>query len=158
MIGSSSMTSDKRRIDTLISGEVEVDEGQIIQFVQPLIGFDDLQQFVLLHTGEGPLYWLQSIERKEAAFAVLAPFQAGLDPEITISGRDAAEIDAQGVEDIDVYTLMVLDKDPDRIRTNLRAPILVARSSNRAKQAVLDDQRLPVQFFLRDLLAPIARG
>jgi flagellar assembly factor FliW len=139
------------QVETLVKGTVEVRPEQIITFASPLIGFPALRRFVLLSTDKGPLYWLQAIDERDAAFCVLAPFQAGLDPDFTIQPEDLAELDAAAPDQIDVYTMLVLDRDPGRIRTNLRAPILVARKSNRAKQVVLDDPRLPIQFFLRDL-------
>jgi len=52
--------------------------------------------------------------------------------------------------------MVVLDKDPSQRRTNLRAPILVCRNTRMAKQVVLQDTRLPIKFFLRDL-KPIGR-
>lgn len=141
------------QIDTLVKGTIDVPEQQIIHFTQALIGFEQHQRFVLLQTDKGPLYWLQAVDNAKVAFAVLAPFQAGLDPDMPLTNRDVDDIGASGLDDIDVYTLLVLDQDPSQIRTNLRAPILIGRSSNKAKQTVLDAPHLPVQFFLRDLLA-----
>lgn len=139
------------RIETLMNGTVEVAPGQVLTFTAPLIGFADLRRFVLLTTEKGPLYWLQSLDDRQSAFCVMAPFQAGLDPDIAIGPDDLAELGAGAPDQIDVYTMVVLDRDPSRIRTNLRAPILVARRSNLAKQVVLDDPKLPIQLFLRDL-------
>lgn len=138
-------------VNTLLTGPLEVPEGQLITFAAPLLGFEQLKRFVIYQTQEGPSYWLQSLEQREAAFCLLAPFQAGLDPEFEIAGIDVADLGAKDASDLDVYTMVVLDKDPAQRRTNLRAPILVCRATRLAKQVVLQDQRLPIKFFLRDI-------
>lgn len=138
-------------VNTLLKGAIEVPEDQLITFVSPLLGFEKLKRFLVYQTQEGPTYWLQSLEQGDAAFCLLAPFRAGLDPELEIAGADVADLGAKDAADLDVYTMVVLDKDPAQRRTNLRAPILVCRATRLAKQVVLQDQRLPIKFFLRDL-------
>ena len=141
------------RVKTMHQGEIEVPEGRIVTFVAPLLGFERLTRFLIHQPKPGPLYWLQSVEEQKVVFCVLAPFQAGLDPDIQITPKDAIDIAAGGSGDIDVYTLVVLDRDPNQVRTNLRAPLLVGRTSGKAKQVVLDDPRLPIRCFLKDLRA-----
>ena len=74
-----------------------------------------------------------------------------------ISGDEAGDIGAAGPADITVFTVLVLDKDPQKIRTNLRAPIFVNRKSGMAKQMVLADTRLPIRFYLKDLAKAVTR-
>ena len=139
-------------IDTAMCGTVEIDDSNILHFDEPLLGFDKTQRFVILQTSHGPMFWLQSIEDPKLAFCILDPFEAGLDPDMSLLATDLAEIGAQSLEEVKVYSIVVLDPDPQQIRTNLRAPILVSTSSNKAKQVILDDQSLPVQLFLKDLV------
>jgi flagellar assembly factor FliW len=138
-------------IKTIKHGVMEVAEDQLIVFTTPLLAFERLKRFHIYQTKAGPTYWMQSVDDESVAFCLLAPFQFGLDAHIVIAPGDVSDIGAQGVEDIEVYTLVVLDRDPNRIRTNLRAPILVCRTTKRAKQVVLNDPKLPIQFFLRDV-------
>ena len=37
-------------IDSVICGRIEIDESKIINFVEPLIGFENKHRFVLLQT------------------------------------------------------------------------------------------------------------
>ena len=138
-------------VHTLQKGAVEVAENQLTTFVTPLLGFPQLKRWLFYQTKNGPTYWIQSVEDPKVSFCVIAPFQAGLDPEIDLNGDDVADIGAKNPSDIDVYTMVVLDTDPAQRRTNLRAPILVCRSTNLAKQVILQDTRLPIKFYLRDL-------
>jgi len=143
-------------VQTLLKGPVEVAEDQLTTFVTPLLGFPQLKRWLFYQTQSGPSYWIQSVDDPKVSFCVLAPFQAGLDPDIELMGEDVADIGAKDASDIDVYTVVVLDPDPAQRRTNLRAPILVCRTTRMAKQVVLQDTRLPIKFFLRDL-KPIGR-
>ena len=138
-------------IQTLLKGPVDVAEDQLTTFVTPLLGFPKLKRWLFYQTQVGPTYWIQSVEDPKVGFCVLAPFQAGLDPDIELGSEDVGDIGAKDASDIDVFTMVVLDKDPAQRRTNLRAPILVCRSTRMAKQVVLQDTRLPIRFFLRDL-------
>jgi flagellar assembly factor FliW len=145
-------TATMIKVDTLLNGVIEVPESRILTFVAPLLGFFELRKYVIYQTQAGPLSWLQSVENRQVAFCVLNPFAAGLDPDMAISPDDVSDIGTVGAADIDVYTIVVLDKDPANVRTNLRAPILVGRGSNKAKQVVLNDPKLPIKLMLRDLL------
>jgi len=138
------------RVQTLHRGMVEVPEQDLITFVSPLLGFEHLKRFLIYQTQPGPMVWLQSVEDPAAAFCLLDPFAAGLDPDMEIAPSDLADIGAGSANEVTVYTVLVLDKDPAQIRTNLRAPILVGKLTQRAKQVVLNDQSLPIRFHLRD--------
>lgn len=138
-------------VQTLLKGAIEVDENQLVTFVTPLLGFPLLKRFLIYQTQVGPTYWLQAVDDPKIGFCLLAPFQAGLDPDMEISMEDVSDIGAHSTADVDVYNVVVLDVNPDQRRANLRAPILVCRSSNLAKQVVLNDTRLPIRFYLRDL-------
>ena len=140
-------------VQTLLKGPVEVPEDQLVTFATPMLGFEHLRRFLVYQTQPGPVYWLQAVEDAKVSFCLLAPFQAGIDPDMEITGEDVADIGAKDASDIDVYTVVVLDADPAMRRTNMRAPILVCRSSAMAKQVVLKDPRLPIKFYLRDLKA-----
>lgn len=139
------------RVKTLLRGEIEVAEDQICTFVEPLIGFEHLTRFLIYQTAPGPMYWMQSLDDEQVAFALLAPFAAGLDPDMAIGPQDLADIDAATPDAVAVYTMVVLGADPTESRTNLRAPLLVSHAGNKAKQVILDDPALPVRYPLADL-------
>ena len=144
------------QITTVFGDQIDISDSKITTFITPLIGFDHLRQFIFFQKQDGPLSWMQSLDDPQVAFCVLAPFAAGIDPDIAIAGDDVNDIKAAGTDDIDVFTLVVLDEDRSKIRTNLRAPILVGKTSRLAKQIIVDDPKLPLQFPLGSLLAKIA--
>jgi flagellar assembly factor FliW len=138
-------------VQTQVSGPRQVTAASVFRFVSPLLGFDHLERFITFQTQEGPLHWLQSVEDPLVSFCLMAPFAAGIDVDMEISAADAVDIGSINENEIEVYTVLVLEKDPSKIRTNLRAPILVCRRTGLAKQLVLTNNKLPIQFHLADL-------
>lgn len=139
-------------VQTTLAGPRQVPASSILRFVTPLLGFDHLERFITFQTQEGPLHWLQAVEDPKVSFCLLAPFVAGMDIDMEIGPADAVDIGAVQADEIEVFTVLVLEKDPAKIRTNLRAPILICRRTGLAKQLVLANAKLPIQFHLADLM------
>lgn len=154
----STQCSGPRRVATFNAGVLEVPPESMVELIEPLAGLGDDREFLVYRTSPGPLSWWQSTARADLALCCLEPFAAGFDPDIAIDPGAAEAIGARGVDDIIVFTLVVLERDPTQTRTNLRAPILVSRSSRKGVQVVLDDPKLPVKAYVADLAARAAKG
>ncbi len=62
------------KINTSRFGEIEVNENDLINMPEGLIGFPELTHFILLdHDIDSPFRWLQSTNDPEMAFVVLSP-------------------------------------------------------------------------------------
>lgn len=145
-------------VQTLMRGALEVPESRVLRFTAPLLGFDHLERFLIYQTQPGPLFWMQAVDAPQIGFCLLAPFHTGMDIDMEIGPADVVDIGAVTAEEIDVYTVLVLDKDPAQIRTNLRAPLLVCPRTGLAKQLVLTNHKLPIQFHLKDLKLSARQG
>jgi len=130
-------------------GEVEVGEDAIITLTQPIIGFQEYRRFVLF---DGPpdsgLKWLQSTDSPELAFLLFDPRQVVPDYTVDIGRHELTELAVSSVSELDVYTLLVVPKDPSKVRTNLKAPVLINGRHRLGKQTVLEKSDYPIQFFL----------
>lgn len=153
-----SQTTGPRRVETFNAGILQVQPENIVELVEPLPGLGPDREFLVYRTQPGPLSWWQSTSRADLALCCLEPFAAGLDPDMAIDQASAEAVGANGPDDIVVFTVVVLERDPTQTRTNLRAPILVGRRSGRGLQVVLDDQRLPVKAYLAELVARSGRA
>ncbi|MGC8738571.1 MAG: flagellar assembly protein FliW [Candidatus Hydrogenedens sp.] len=137
------------KLQTTRFGEIEIDENQILLFVKPILGFQNCQKFMLLPgPKDSPLWWLQSIEDGALAFLLLEPLQVLPDYQVSFTPQDLHELQADSPQEISIYTLLVVPEDPTKIRTNLRAPIVINTKTRLAKQMVLDRTDYPVQWFL----------
>ena len=140
------------KVETEIFGEIEVAEDKIITFKEEILGFEDYSQFTIVDGLEdAPFYWLQSIEEAELAFMLVDPLQFVNDYEVVISDSFKASIgidDSTEQDDIVVSTLVVVE-DEDKIRTNLKAPIIINSATKQAGQFVLRDD-YPTRYYLLD--------
>jgi flagellar assembly factor FliW len=137
------------RLETTRFGVLEIDPASIITFTQPIIGFQEYRRFVLLPVPEDRgLFWLQSTESGELAFLLMDPRSVLRDYTVSLATHEKAELAVSSTDELEIYTLVVVPQDPKKVRTNLRAPILISRKHHLGKQTVLDRSEYPIQYLL----------
>jgi len=137
------------QVHTTRFGNIEADEASIITFTQPIPGFQEFRRFILLPgPEEGGLKWLQSTESAELAFILMDPTVVVPEYTVDVRSHDLAELSAKTLDDLDMYTFVVVPEDRTQIRTNLRAPVLLNPTKRLAKQIILDKSDYPIQYFL----------
>jgi flagellar assembly factor FliW len=70
------------------------------------------------------------------------------DYKVALGQHEMAELAVTDMASLEIYSLLVVPDDRRKIRTNLRAPVLIHRAQRLGKQAVLDRSEYPIQFFL----------
>ncbi len=136
-------------LETTRFGSIEIDDSTILTFTQPIIGFQEYRRFVLLDgTGADHIKWLQSVDAGELAFILMDPRSVVPDYSIRLRADELTELAVASVDDLEIYTLVVVPKDPKQVRTNLKAPVLINLQQRLAKQTILDKSSYPVQFSL----------
>ncbi len=137
------------RLETTRFGAIEIDEGAIITFTQPIIGFQEFRRYVLLPGPEGSaVMWLQSTDSGELAFILMDPRQLVPEYACRLGDHELSELAASTEDELDLYTIVVVPADAAKIRTNLKAPIVINPKQRLAKQTILEKSNYPVQFFL----------
>jgi len=150
------------RVETTRFGAVDVDPASVITFTQPIVGFQTLRRFVLMPgpgtedaSGEDSrVRWLQSTESPETAFLLMDPRTVYPSYEVELRPEELMELGADDVSELEVYTLLVVPADHTQIRTNLKAPVVINPKQRLAKQAILERQDYPIQYFLLRESAP----
>jgi len=136
-------------LNTTRFGELEIESDAIITFTQPIIGFQEYRRFVVLPGPDGSLVtWLQSIDSGELAFLMVDPRHVFPGYQVSLSQHELSELAVTGVGELEIYTLVVVPEDPSKIRTNLKAPVLINRKHRLGKQTVLEKSDYPIQCFL----------
>ena len=137
------------QIETSRFGVLDADPDAIYTLTQPIIGFQEFRRFLLL---PGPpdsfVTWLQSTESPGLAFLLMNPRDVVPDYKLSLGAHELSELAVQRVEELDIYTLVVVPGDPAKVRTNLKAPILLNKKHRLGKQTVLEKSDYPIQFFL----------
>lgn len=130
-------------------GTLEVDPAAVLTFTQPIIGFQEYRRFVLLPgPPESVVRWLQSTDSGDLAFLLMDPRQVAPEYHVNLPAHELTELAVSSEEELEVYTLLVVPDDPARIRTNLKAPVLINPRQRLGKQTILDRSDYPIQFLL----------
>ncbi len=130
-------------------GDIDVPDGSVVTFTQPIIGFQEYRRFVLLPgPADSAVTWLQSTESGELAFLLMNPKDVVPDYKVQLGQHELSELAVSAVAELEIYTILVVSEDVSKVRTNLKAPILVNPRQRLGKQTVLEKSDYPIQFFL----------
>ena len=128
-------------------GEVEVPEDDRVTFPNGILGFSDVQQYVLLKTTELGLFrWLQSTEIPALAFVVCDPRLIVPDYGIELPFGELEDIGVEDASQAEVMVILTRPHDIDRMTANLQGPIIYSRTRRLAKQLVLTDDRYSCRY------------
>ena len=61
-------------VNTKAVGIVNVEENQIVNFSDGLLGFEDFKSYALIDSEYEPFIWLQSLDKADLAFLLVDPF------------------------------------------------------------------------------------
>lgn len=122
-------------------GELEIDASEIIHFKQPLYGFEELRDYVLLYDDDigGCFIWLQSTEDRDTCFIMVDP---GVLP-----GHYAPVLPSEVVEQLElaqesdaiVRVIAVIPEDFAEATVNLKSPVVINTVKHCASQVMLED-------------------
>jgi flagellar assembly factor FliW len=134
-------------INTARFGEIPVDESKVITMAGPILGFEQLDRFILIVPDEKkPFWWLQSVDDGAVAFVVANPFAVKPDYEPEIAGDVARALGIERPEEAVVLCIVNIRKEPLKVTLNLRAPLVINPVTKRGGQVVLEDHAQPIQF------------
>ncbi|MEO5339750.1 MAG: flagellar assembly protein FliW [Magnetococcus sp. MYC-9] len=122
-------------------GSLTYSEEELIHLKDGLMGFPVSKRFLLFPYSENSaFFWLQSVDEAEVAFIVVNPFEFFANLDFTISDEDTQSIGLLRGEDVEVFSLVnVPDGQPEAVRTNLAAPVVVNICNRQGKQVLLKE-------------------
>lgn len=141
------------RIQTKIMGELDVDERQIIDFPDGLIGFKKFTSYALLDAPQKPYFFLQSMDLAELGFILLDPFLFRPDYSIDVADEAMVTLGVSGPEDALVLALVTVPLDGGVVTANLMGPVIIGRKARRGAQIILNDPRWKTK---HDVMAELA--
>lgn len=125
-------------------GVIEIANDDLICFPEGLVGLSRLKQFVLLRDPQSPdLYWLQSADEPEFAFALV--HRDKIAGQYSIDWRDV-DLGGLAMSEADqAEVFLILNRVHGTFTVNLKGPILVNARRMLGKQIVLSDARFDVR-------------
>lgn len=141
-------------ITTKLFGEIEVDEKKKITFVQGIIGFPELKDFLLIHDSEseGGIRWMQSVQEPAFAMPVIDPLVVAPDYNPCIEDDLLIPLGETTEGNTLVLVTITVPHDLTKMTVNLKAPIVINGDTRKANQIITDDERYVVKFPIYDIL------
>ena len=126
-------------IETTRFGPMEIDTKKILHFPSGLLGFPDVQDYVILdHTEEGPFKWLQAVDDPALAFLIVDPLVFVPDYNLEVQETELRELGIHDAAQSLVFVIVtVRPGTPPRITANLQGPVVVNLTNCWAKQLVI---------------------
>ncbi len=122
------------KINTLQFGELEYDEKLVLNFPDGILGFEKLKEYLLIKMDDDIFYWLTSVDKPDIVF-----------PLIGIRLIDSEYMEQPETE---AFGIVKLDKDPENITVNLKAPVYINHENKEGFQTILDDNKYPLSYKL----------
>ena len=136
------------KISTIRFGEIEIEESRIFKFALPIIGFNELRDFVILDLNkEGFFRWLQSVEDPALAFPIVSVFRLDVDYTIDLPDEVVQILKISNPDSLLVMNIASIPQDnPQGTTINLLAPIIFNLDEQLAGQVILSGSGYDISF------------
>ena len=113
-------------------GEIEFQQDSVFNFEDGILGFEDQKRFILISEKDGIFFWLTSIDEPELIFPLFS---------INLLQDKYSEY-----MDMEPYGIVKLDRDPEKVSINLKAPVFIDHEKKRGYQRIMDKDEYPVNY------------
>lgn len=125
-------------LSTTRFGTVEIDEADILQFVDGLIGMEDCRRWALLADNHNEaLAWLQSVDRADLALAVVSPRRFVPHYRVRVSQREVEPLALADPRQAQI--LVIVNQIQGSLSLNLKAPLVIHLETRLGRQIVARD-------------------
>lgn len=127
------------KVSTARFGDIDVNESEIIELPHGLIGFPELNQFILLnHDKDSPFKWLQSVDDGSIAFVLINPLLFKPDYTIEVTEAEVSDLGLNSEEDAVISVIITMPANPQNMTANLKAPLIFNLKNRKGKQIILN--------------------
>lgn len=140
------------KIQTKPFGEIEVNELQVIDFPEGILGFDFIKKFIILDAEDegSPFKWMQAFDEKDLAFVIIRPVDFMESYELVISQSDYEAVKAESADELVVFAIVTIPENPKNMTANLQGPIIINPVKRLGKQAISMNDRYRVRHNILD--------
>ena len=133
------------KVKTRDFGEVEISESEVYHFTQPLFGFEDYTEYVIIHDEEigEHIIWLQSLQEPGLCFILMDPsgFTDAFTPELPLGSEKLL-----GEGSLFCWVVAVVPQNFNDSTVNLKCPVFINSATHMGAQIMLEKD-YPVRFF-----------
>ncbi len=126
-----------QKIESKPYGEIEIDDSRIVTIKNGLFGFEEQEKYVIIgKEEEQPFEWLQALGNRDLAFVIVCPQLINPQYKLSISTDDLKKIGTNSTEDLAIYSIVVVPRDPEKMTVNFRGPIIINQNNYIGKQVI----------------------
>ena len=132
-------------------GEFDLQEDEVIRFIDGLYGFEMEKRFALFPFNkdiESPLEWMQSLQNPDLAFTITDPTLFIADYSMNLMDHEKAEIDLHPDDFCSTRSIVNIPTVYTDMTANLVAPILINPEKNLGKQFILTSVKYDTRHYL----------
>jgi len=136
------MKTTVKNIKTTRFGELDVSPEDIIAMPEGIIGFSNVNEYIILDFYSGidtALKWFQAIDCPELAFVLIDPYTFRPDYKVNITDEEIDFLKVTSPDAIRAMTIVSIPNDPSKMTANLLGPVLINPENRLAIQVVLND-------------------
>jgi flagellar assembly factor FliW len=127
------------KIDTTRFGEMEINEGSVVEFPEGLLGLHRFRRYVFIDRQNSQFRWMQSVDLPELAFLVADPQVFAPDYRAEVKASDLDPLGTADPRKLAMGVICTVPENPAEATVNLKAPLIIDIESRRGKQVVLND-------------------
>jgi flagellar assembly factor FliW len=120
-------------LNTIQFGKLEIEEENILEFKDGLIGFEEYKRFIIVTDKEyEPIFWLVSADDPNLEFPIVNPllFFPDYDPEVVIESEEKT-----------FFAIVSFRKELSETTINLKAPVIVDIANKTGEQIVINSEK-----------------
>ena len=134
------------KLKTAYMGEVVIDSSKIIKFEHGIPGFEDENEFVLLPIEENSIFQvLQSVNTEGIAFIITSPYAVTKNYNFELDESTLDVLDIKSENEVAVFAIVSLKETLANSTVNVKAPIILNTTNNKAKQVILDNNEYSIR-------------
>lgn len=138
------------KIQTKPFGEIEINDSEIIHFPSGILGFEDLTDYIIRQEEGQSFSWLIPIHNQEVSFILISPFDYFPSYDFELKDNVKEKLKINSLEQLAVFTIVVIPENTQEIRTNLKAPIVINIKEKIAAQVVLEENYNMRQYLFKE--------
>ncbi len=126
-------------------GNLKIQESELINFPEGILGFETETNFCIVDPDDSTLImWLQSTSTPNVCFPIIEPNFFTENSNFQLPKSDLASLELSSEGNKEVYNILTIPSEASNISANMKAPIVVNTKTLKAKQIVLQDNKLSV--------------
>lgn len=139
------------KIKTKPFGEIEIEDKQVFDFDEGILGFDFIKKFAIIDSmDKSPFRWLQALNEPDLAFVIIQPIDFMAEYELVVSQSELEAVEAERPDELLVFAIVTIPSDPSGMTANLQGPVIINPKKRKGKQAISLSEKYRVKHKILD--------